>query len=252
MLPLLGALLALDREAPRRGLSVLLLWLSIAAKYLPVGLAPVLGRRQGLGRALLGPLVLLLLLLPYLGPGFGAALGQYGRQWRFNDWGFLVLDELLRASGLARLFATELLPRFIDTGGLDPAHHQTWLSYPARLVVAGLAGLLVLAMTIRNTEPKRAALLFFSLFCLFTPVLHPWYLLWIVMLLPFFSNLSWLTLTLLIPLSYEILLRFDGRGASWQEALWVKQLIFSPFFLLLPLTIARQRAALTGRAVPAW
>ena len=44
---------------------------------------------------------------------------------------------------------------------------------------------------------------------------------------------AWLAYTLLLPLSYEVLLRYDGTPDTWGEAPWVRAAILIPFAGLL-------------------
>jgi len=199
---------------------------SIGAKYLPIAFLPLFIQRSRLRDQLVGPFCLGLLFLPYLAPGFFSALGSYGSRWRFNDSGFWLIDGFLKGSGLSLWVAKLLAGRVIDIGGGDPALDQPLLLLPAKLVVAAILGGLVLLGLWRRLEPSRAVLLFLLGFVLLSPVVHPWYLLWLLPLLPLHPNAGVLCLSLLVPLSYEILLRYDGTGPSWQENPWIKLSIY--------------------------
>lgn len=230
-------------EARRPGRASAALWLSIGVKYLPLAFVPQSLRLGGLRRAWIGPLVLAALFLPYLGDGWTEALGKYGAQWRFNDSGFWLLDASLKKIGVSQGFSRHVIGALVDSGGADLAFHQTYLLVlPKLLIAGGLCGLLGLAWW-RRWPLERTVFAFFAAFFLFTPVLHPWYLLWIVALLPLRSSPAFLALSLSAPLSYEVLLRFDGRGETWSEALWVKALIFGAPLLAFALSTALGRRA---------
>ena len=67
---------------------------------------------------------------------------------------------------------------------------------------------------------------------LLTTTVQPWYLLWIVPFLCFFPNRAWLLLTGLTMLAYHVLIRYHTEGI-WSETLWIKLVIYIPFYLLL-------------------
>lgn len=242
--PLFLLLLALDLEARGRGrAAALALGASIAAKLLPVLAAPALlararDRRDGLAR--LTGLVLpgLLCALPFwrglLAPVGDTGLGAFAATWRFNDGGFLALDAALRALGLSQAFCRGALPWVVDVPrGFDPAQHATWLLLLPKLVV----GALVLVLVARVARRARgapdltgAAFAAAGVFLLLSPVVHPWYALWILPLLPLRRRGAgpWLLLTLALPLAYVALVRYDGSAASWVEEPWARACVYVP------------------------
>ena len=226
---LLLAIDALDRGRP--ALSSAALWLSIGAKYLSLGLAPAAARLAGARAWWLGPALLAAITLPYLATGFNLdALGQYGASWRFNDSGFTLVDLALQKSGASAWFCRHLLPLLKTIPpGVDPGEHTTWLLLPAKLAIAATIATALLTLAWRRRPLLDSSVLFIGAFLLFSPVVHPWYLVWLVALLPLRPQRAWLGFSLTVPLSYEILTRYDGSGATWTEAPWVKALIFLPW-----------------------
>lgn len=248
-------LCALALAKQRHDLASLSLWTSIGAKYLPAAFLPLAlqqawrgpepleaqtpsapkpqPRWLRLAKHALGPLLLLILFWPYLEDGWNQALGKYGKTWRFNDSGFFLIDASLKKLGLSAWFCRNLLPWVVDPKGMDLGLHQSYLLLPAKLCVGALLMVILSALIATKTDFIDACLIFFSAFFALSPVLHPWYLIWLLALLPLRPHAPILLWTLLIPLSYEILLRYDGRPETWTESPWVKVAVAAPPLLLL-------------------
>ena len=216
--------LVLDR---RRAAAALVLAGAVLGKLIPLLAVPLFWREFGRhggrdlrawfrprGRLplLLLPLGLLAGYLPYAGAGAGLfeGLSTYAARWRFNDSVFSLAVEGLRLAGAEA----------------DGAHAA------ARLICAGGVALACLAAPVLIADPLRVLFVILSVFTLFSPTLHPWYLLWILPFLPFFPNPAWLCLSGLVVLSYEVLGRYVHLGV-WEEQIWVRWLEFVPFYLLL-------------------
>lgn len=258
VVPIALLLLALDLDATGRArAAALALGAAVAAKYLPLLLVPAFvararDRRDAAARLALVALPCVVLALPYL-RGLAApaetGLGAYASTWRFNDGGFLALTTALEGLGLSQAFCRHVLPRLIDVEpGVDPALHATWLQLPAKLVAGALALALVvhLARAARREEDLApAAFAAAGAFLLLSPVVHPWYALWIVPLLALRPRGAgpWLLLSLALPLSYEVLLRYDGSSGTWLESPWVRTCIHLPVLAWVPLSVVRSRRA---------
>jgi hypothetical protein len=62
-------------------------------------------------------------------------------------------------------------------------------------------------------------------FVVLTPTLHPGYVVWLVPFLVFYRNPAWIGFTLLVVLSYQVLIRYEIDGV-WEELLWVRWVEF--------------------------
>lgn len=236
--PVFLLLLAVDlAETGRARLAALALGASIAAKYLPVLLVPVFVARaprwrEAATQAALVAVPGLVLVVPYLrGLAAPAAtgVGAFAAAWRFNDGGFLALDTALRGLGVS-----PAVLRALDL----PPDHLSWLQAPAKVAAGALAAALVARLALRRAPPARAAFAAGAAFLALSPVVHPWYALWV---LPFLALRRrgagpWLLLSLALPLSYVVVLRYDGADpATWVEEPWVRAVVYLPALAWLAL-----------------
>ncbi len=167
---------------------------------------------------------------------FGSAI-TFGRTFRFNSGIF---------AWLARWIARR--PEFFDRG-----YEESFDL--ARVILVPIVGAALLAVFIRARrtggplETIRAFAVPMTIYVLFTTVLHPWYILLGLMLLPFLAPgpgeskarwvqlAPWVALSTLLVLSY---LTFQDEAAH-AERVWVRQLIWIPTITLFAV------AALTSR-----
>ncbi len=142
--------------------------------------------------------------LPYLDAGFGLIQPwlDYTGRWLFNDAGFFVLRGLTGSQSAAKGIAAAI----------------------------GVAMLYTLWR--RGTDPIRGGywLLLLALFLM--PTIHPWYLLWPLPLAAAALDLGWITVTILAPLSYWILVGAGPDPEAWVEPVWVRFAIWLPALAL--------------------
>jgi hypothetical protein len=170
------------------------------------------GRAHGWRWLLLFTAAVVLLCLPYLGASGGlfAGLLGYAAGWRNNASLFTLLA---------------------GATGSDVA---------AQTVALVVVGGLVLAFTLRGSEPLRASLVLLVALLLVSPSVFPWYLTWFVPSLCFFPSPALLLWTSTVLLSYHILLGFTALGV-WEykaEFLWLE---YVPVYALLLLAGWRAR-----------
>lgn len=240
VVPLALLLLAVDLEASGRvRRAALALGAAIAAKYLPILVAPALLARHPRRAAALGALLLVpgaACALPYLDGLLrptDTGLGAYAATWRFNDGGFLALSAALEALGLSQAFCRAVLPAVVEVPpGVDPAGHTTWLLVVPKLVAGALIAALAVRLALRAPAARDLSGAAFAAgagFLLLSPVVHPWYALWIVPLLPLRRDAGpWLLLTVCLPLAYAVLVTYDGTPATWVEEPWVRLAVYLP------------------------
>ena len=165
------------------------LGLAIAAKLAPIVLLPFLARRVGAWRAVLACLVCLACFVPYLGAGthlFDGLLAFSGN-WQFN-------------SGAFRLFASLMT---------DPL---------ARITCAILIAMAVFFLYRRDragpdTFPSVATLALGAVL-IFSPVVTPWYVIWLLPL----GVLAWNRAAIFFSVAVCVAFLVMARGVEWPWA----------------------------------
>lgn len=110
-----------------------------------------------------------------------------------------------------------------------------WMTHSPRLAtwVGVLAAVSVALWTAwRGKSPERAAFLVVGTILLFSPNAYSWYFTWIVPFLCFFPSVAWLLLTVLIFLSYHVLVGYGILGAWHFEPKFI-WMTYAPFYAVL-------------------
>jgi hypothetical protein len=118
-------------------------------------------------------------------------------------------------------------------------------NFLARSIAAALF-LLVIALAARaRLPPVRQAEATFGAFLLLTPTLHPWYVLWVVPLIPLGASRAWLALAASAPLGYWPLAAYRA-GAPWRDPTWTRAIEHGATWLLLTASLWRARRSGSG------
>jgi hypothetical protein len=242
------------RERAAVWIGAVSLGLAWAAKLVPALLWPALGRRNW--RVwVVAPAVVAALYLPFASAGshLFETVGTFARSWEGNAGLFALLkagaqqvfgwiagvehpDEVIRLAwldGPARALEGTFLTLHRDSA-FDPSSPGSFtlgdvaLAVAKLLVAASLLAVLVVAWKRRFT-PVRAGLWLFGALLLLSPVVHPWYVLWV---LPFAAVLRawpWLVLSAFLPLAY---LPLDGWWSEgvWSAPVWIPWIEYGVFF----------------------
>jgi len=113
--------------------------------------------------------------------------------------------------------------------------------HPARWLVAVLFLGWAAWLTWRGGDPARAFLHLFAGLIVLSPVVHPWYGLWIVVFLPLFPSLPLLVFSVLLPLAY-LAWTAQAAGGAWLAPAWVPWVEYGvPLALALGVEAARRR-----------
>jgi len=209
-----------ENRAFRSGVALVLAGL---VKFLPFVALPLLLPKLR-WKWLLLPLLVALFYLPFLRDQVDAlgSLGTYTAKWRSNDFLFgLFYREPLTGSNEIPLW-----------------HAKLWAAaVPAAVWLATAA--------LRRPWPSvfswtvGAALLV-------SPIVHPWYVIWLLPAALFVLHPAWWVWAALAALAYIPLPGYLGDGI-WTESGWIKALEYLPVLLLLPLQgILEVRAARGG------
>jgi alpha-1,6-mannosyltransferase len=192
---------------------VVCLAMSVLNKFLPLFLLPFMLGRKKIAAILLFVAVSALFYAPFLSAGIKLfqSLGIYIEHWFFNaslyDLFYWVFNDKTAAQSLsAALFLLIITGMFVwyirkDFDERGQALYQ--------VVFTGLGSFLLL-----------------------TPVVHPWYVCWIVPLLVVLPNRAWIFLSGAIFLSYLVLRGYVTTGV-WVEDPLVKLAQYLPFYGLL-------------------
>lgn len=181
-------------------------WLALAAsigiKYGALLFVPFVWRvcRPG-ARQVAGALVLLgLASLPYAGAGgrLFDSLVLYTEKWRYNDMAFALL-----MWPLGNLWAAKITAAMLLLGGVG-------------------------ALLRSRLDPARAAGAAWLLLLLLSPTIHPWYLLWVVVLLPLTRSRAAFLWSASIVCSYSFLYPVAGHGPLAPDALWLRLVQIAP------------------------
>ncbi len=172
-------------------------------KYLPVLALPWLARKAGWKFFLCAGLLGCVLILCYLTPDLRMFTGVsvFYTKWWFNDSLFSVFYKLM--------------------GGAEPARRFGFLFVCFSVVFC----------LVKKYDAYRSLFIVYGAVLLFSPVVHPWYLCWVLPFLVFYPRLPWLFLTGWIMLSY--LIRYFYPDGVWPRILWLKLVIYIPFYAML-------------------
>ena len=212
--------LALER---RYVAAAICLALGSQAKFFPALLLPVWGRRWGKTAWLAFSLVFVLPWLPFIAGGTPfKGLGIFARRGDFNN----------------------SLYRLIESGWylvLDSLSAHLW----ARATVFAILALFYLAYLLRRRGDAgllsgwRFAGKFFGLSLLLSPVVHPWYVCWMLAFISIEGRAAWLVLAVTIIFARHIYIGYEQTGV-WQEDGWPSLAVWIPFYLALVISVGHQ------------
>lgn len=195
-----------------------ILAIATLTKYLPMFSLPWLIRRGGWKMVAAGLLLTVLLGLQYYTPDYRmfSGLFTFYRKWWFNDSLFRILYSLL--------------------GGAEPAR-----------IAGGLGVLVALGFCwFRKYPVYRSLLIIYGTILVFSPVVHPWYVCWMIPLLAFHQNFAWLFFSGWVAIAY--LIRYVYPVGEWSHDDWLLVLVYAPLYSLLLINWIRSRA--TANALP--
>lgn len=178
---------------------------SVASKYLALPLAPFLVRNLPPGRRL-GFLVAaltagILLYLPFLDPLPVGSLGVFARTFEFNSPVAGVLTAWITREG-------------------------------ARWFIGGCLAVLLGWLWWRRIPLLRAAFIWIAAVLLVSPIVHPWYVTWLIPFLAWRRDLWLLVWTGTVIAAYAVLPEWWSSG-TWHLPTWALILEYAPVYLLL-------------------
>ncbi len=204
----------------RRIASGFVLALLIMTKLYAVLFIPLLMRRIGWRQTLAVPAWILLGYTPFMGAGkhLFSGLYAYSTEWRYNAGAY----ELVR-----------LIWGILEPAWIDPGQAARYSSAAIVFIICGIIWLRSrsddsLTIIASQLLTITGSLLFFS------PVIDPWYLLWLVPLLVYRPNGAWLFLIGAVQWSYAFYY-------SLEFPFWTRPAEYIPFAILLYAGYVRSR-----------
>jgi Glycosyltransferase family 87 len=251
VLATLSAIYLIHRK--RKVLASVLIALGCGIKLLPILILPSVAKRLRFAVVVV-PLLLGLLYLPFFSVGLATVetLDAFVRRWEGNAGLFALLKTSIETvigalSGVSHCsemihiekldaVATALQGTFFSLhkdGGFDPTAPGAFalqdIALAATKLILGCVMFAAITIaTIRRYDPSRAALFIFGTLVVITPVLHPWYLLWVLPLSAVLRFWPFAVLAALSSLAYLPLDYWWSHGV-WKLPNWVPWLEWGMF-----------------------
>jgi alpha-1,6-mannosyltransferase len=216
--------------------SILAFILSILSKYNPLlMILPLLKKRFLLKISILfGSIITVLFPFVLSGTIPTAGFISFTNRWEFNGFlykSFLFIYDLLEFQSqkwfsLAYNGHTE---EFYITGAF---YYKILVFIILIFIVIDQLKKLKMTEDFKGINYLQPVLFIGTAMLLLSPTLYPWYLVWIIPLLVFLPNWSWLIFTMLIQLSYFVLQDYANYGI-WEESNLILWLQYLPFYGLL-------------------
>jgi hypothetical protein len=255
----------------RRSIAAFFLGLGAGVKLIPVLLLPAVARRR-LVAWLICPLVVVAVYLPFVSAGTGTVetLDAFARRWEGNGGLFAALKFGVQ-SGVCAVSGAEGKDAMVHVQGMDPVARSfqgTFFSLhkdgaydpsvPGAFTVGDISlavskmivglGLIfiIVAMVYRRVDEVTSAVWIFGALVVVTPILHPWYLLWVLPLAAVRSVWPFYVLAAVIPLAYLPLDGWWSRGV-WALPPWVPWLENGLFLLAFIVYAASKRGNIVSK-----
>jgi len=197
---LVAALLALERLRPLA--AGVLAGLSLSVKLGAAALVPLLAPARR-ARVLVGVCIGLAPFALHLGGPIMPSLDDYARRWRHNDSAFALLHGAARvAVGDGRREWPQPLARWATGRPSRDVYADEAAGALARVAAVAIWLALAALAVARRADPFGGGLLLTTAALLLAPVVHPWYLTWLLPLLVVVRYPPLLLLAALAPLGY--------------------------------------------------
>ncbi|MFZ9886700.1 MAG: hypothetical protein ACO3JL_04275 [Myxococcota bacterium] len=223
--------------------------LGLACGVKPLATFAVWGlpRQRGLVLPIAGlALGVLLPVSPYLAKGtqLTAGLVEYGTRWEAQPTGYALVHGLVapairryeahegythlhvQTSPPGLLVETAGVPRFVLGFAATSSRPLLVDAHLAARVLCLALFLGCAVLLLRSCrDPLRATTYVFAAFFLFSPTMHPWYLLWVMPTAVLSSSWSVLAFAATAPFCYEAAIGAH-MGEAWTEAWWPRCVMF--------------------------
>lgn len=206
--------------------SMLALGAAALSKLFPLALLAFFIKRVRPAWLLLPPAMLVAGYIPYgaAGAGLFQSSREFAQRWRGHESLFLGVESAIAASGISGP-----LKDLADARGWPSLYTQPHMLARGAAALLALAALTWLARrcALGSLDLPEAIAAFTGIVLLLSPVLHPWYLIWILPWMALTPMASWLTLSFL--------------AAAFHAAMpgWMTAAVYTLFFVLLVVELAR-------------
>ena len=194
--------------------TALFLALGGLVKFFPALLAPIWGRRWGWKSWSIFTFIFILPWVPFISGGTPfTGLGIFASRGEFNASLYAVFQGLW---ALALKLSQALLAARLTS-----------------VVVLGLVGLFIAWKVWRDKNllaDWHFAFLLMGWSLLVSPVVHPWYICWMLAFISIEWEVSWLVLSGSVIFARYVYLEFEANGI-WKEPLWARWVTYLPFYL---------------------
>jgi hypothetical protein len=228
---LLAALLYV--RSGRRAAAGLAFAASVLTKYVSIAAAIPIFRRGRLAAltasVLLGAAVWLAATRSGVSPA--GDLKQFSLRWDFNSVLYPAAVRLMEVTNLpetAKNVFIDWKERHHDPRWAQAVFPYFYSAFFARVLLAGVLAVLLVLIGRRVADLEAAVLASLGALLLFSPTLHPWYLVWILPFAALKREPAFLFLSLAAPLAYALLYPLPGVPSAMIFALE-----YVPFALLL-------------------
>ncbi len=169
--------------------------------------------------------------LPFLDAGCGLfhTLSIYSRTWIFNASAYEALQWLLPSPDAARITAGAVFVTCV-----------VLIILLRKKIYAVLGG----------QAPYFIGLVVFGVLFAVSPVVHPWYICWIIPFAVIYPCMTAVLLSGTVFVSYLVLQQYVATGV-WQESTTVRLTVYAPVYLLLILETAQRQPAFLAHRMKA-
>jgi hypothetical protein len=112
---------------------------------------------------------------------------------------------------------------------------------PARMFGGAVVLLSAIFCWIKKYSIYRSMLIVIGTIIAFSPVVHPWYVCWIIPFLVFHRNSAWLFFSGWVAIAYIVIYVYPA--GKWSHDDWLKILVYAPLYVMLITSLIRQRLA---------
>ena len=218
------------------GMSLLTFIISILVKYNPIiMILPFLKRKFLLKISIIiASLIFVLFLFTKNGTISTAGMITYVNRWEFNGFlykVFLFVFDFLGGES-QKWFSFAYNGRIEDFYIGGPFYYKFVAIIVLLFIIIDQLKKLKMTENFKGVNYLQPVLFIGASMLLLSPTLYPWYLIWVIPLLIFLPNWSWLFFTMLIQLSYFVLQGYATDGV-WEESNMILWMQYLPFYGLL-------------------